>query len=294
MDASAQTFIVGSLTALGGAALWLRRPSLAGSTLTAVWWWQAVALASLAAAAIGSWRADDGGLFAGAGAARYTACTATVCPLMALLGAKRPQSRAWFAIVAALWMILAMPAFFAAAYNPRSGGVWLDPVRSSFLFVLILIGFFNWLPTRAAPAHVLQALGQIGMLAPFLPRDPLAPQGALVGLLGLALYAAGVIVWNPLGGSRRGASRPLNRAWLDFRDAYGLVWGVRVLDRFNYEGVRQGWKIRLGWLGLRSIVPGGGAELSPEVDLRMRRTLRSLLRPFLARAWLDQRAPLAA
>lgn len=286
MDATAQTVIIGALAAVGGTALALRRPFVAGTTLAAVWSWYAVVLTALAAAAFGAWLTSGTPLFAGAGVARYAACSATVCPLMAVLGAKRPQSKAWIAIVAALWIILTLPGMQAALYG-HSGGVVLDPVRSSFLFMLVLVGLVNWLPTRAAPAHLLQGCGQLAMLAPFLPRNPFPSDDPIVGLFGLALYTAGIVAWQPFGSTRRSASRPLNRAWLDFRDAYGLVWGVRVLDRFNHEGARHGWKIRLGWLGLRSIVPGGATELSPEVDQRMRKLLRSLLRPFVTRAWLD-------
>lgn len=293
MDAGAQTLLVCLLAAIGAAALGFKRPVVVGTTLTAVWWWQLVAMASIAGAAGLLFAAYGDALFSGVGVSRYAACSATICPLMALLGAKRPQSKAWVAIVAALWVILTLPGIQAAIY--RSGGeVVLDPVRGAFFVVLILIGIVNWLPTRAALPHVLQSCGQIAMLAPFLPRNPIPLEGPTVGLFGLALYAAGLALWNPFSKTRRAASRPLNRAWLDFRDAYGLVWGVRVLDRFNHEGVRHGWKIRLGWRGLRSLVPGASTELSPEIDQRMRKLMRSLLRPFVSRAWLDERAPHAA
>lgn len=291
VDPTGQTLITCAAATAVLVTLWLKRPAVRGTTLLAVAWWHAVATLSLVAAAGISWLAREPSLFTTAGPPRYVAGVATLCPMMALLGAKRPQSRAWSAIVAALWLILALPGIGAELYGHHDA-LTIDSLRSAFLMVLVVIGVVNALPTRAAPAYFLQGCGQFLLLAPYLPRDPFPEGSALPGLLGVMFFATGVVAWLPGGAPRPRASRPLNHAWLDFRDAFGLVWAARVLDRFNQESLRHGWKFRLTWSGLRPI--GGtanGCELSPQVDQQMRRLLRSLLRRFVSRQWIEERLP---
>ncbi len=59
-----------------------------------------------------SWRLPAGGKPdpSWAAPARYIAAMSTFSPIMALLGAKRPQDRGWQFIVATLWAILSLPA----------------------------------------------------------------------------------------------------------------------------------------------------------------------------------------
>ena len=77
----------------------------------------------------------------------FAAASATFCPQMALLGAKRPQNRAWHFVVMTLWAILVLPAFEVIVLHP---GQALDVrgMRSWFLFLLILLAAANMLPTR--------------------------------------------------------------------------------------------------------------------------------------------------
>ncbi|MES1213155.1 MAG: hypothetical protein ABUL64_01075, partial [Singulisphaera sp.] len=96
-------------TAMILASLAVARRYVRGTTLVAPWCWAIVAVALVAAV-------DGAALLSGSGmtpawlsAARYLAAIATFCPLMAVLGAKRPQDRAWQLIVLALWFVLALP-----------------------------------------------------------------------------------------------------------------------------------------------------------------------------------------
>src|SRR5262245_57743439 len=47
------------------------------------------------------------------------AATATFCPLVSLLGAKRPQHRAWQWIVLSLWAVAALPAIESLIVHPN-------------------------------------------------------------------------------------------------------------------------------------------------------------------------------
>ena len=89
--------------------------------------------------------------------------------------------------------------------------------------------------------------------------------------------------------------------WLDFRDAYGLVWALRVQERFNATAAKNGWPIRLTWRRMVSadaarLPRPGVAARSPDpsatqdhMDEAVARGLASLLRRFVSRKWISQR-----
>jgi hypothetical protein len=91
--------------------------------------------------------------------------------------------------------------------------------------------------------------------------------------------------------------------WLDFRDAFGVVWALRVADRFNATAQICGWPVRLGWHGL-NVDRGLGeanqsaqsdanstspAALAGEIGQQMQSTLATLLRRFVSPEWIEQR-----
>ena len=71
-------------------------------------------------------------------------------------------------------------------------------------------------------------------------------RGPLVGLLCLAaswLLVAGGL---PRGG---GALAGIDRVWLDFRDAFGVVWALCIEQRVNASAAMYGWPVVLNWTG---------------------------------------------
>ncbi len=164
-----------------------------------------------------------------------------VLPGIAVLGAKRPQHVAWQWIVLSLWVVLILPA---AQWLALGGEPSVHPARRWFLLALVAIGVANYLPTRHTVAALLFGFAQWLLLRPYLPWPvPSGPPLAEVGVI-LVVVALGAL-WRPM---RSPAGQdPLDRLWRDFCDFYGLLWGLRVAERFNEQAAKSGLPVRLGW-----------------------------------------------
>ena len=77
----------------------------------------------------------------------------------------------------------------------------------------------------------------------------------------------------------RPAPRWLDATWLWFRDHWGVVWALRLQERFNRTAESLGWPLRLAWDG---IVPAQGStdEETRAVLPAAGTTLKGLLRRF--------------
>lgn len=266
------------LAALVGLAR--RWRSLAGTTLRAPWYWMLAALAALAACEL----ATLSGAHAGwTQHVRYLAAVATFCPLMAVLGAKRPQDRGWQFIVASLWIVAALPSVEQWFTRPHAA-LELHTAWRWFLLILIAIGLFNGLPTRYWASSLLTAAGQACLLSAHLPLSAGWQGGtadaATLWRLGAIAWCAAVALWGWDLPRRRGTRPPLDRLWLDFRDLVGAMWALRVADRINAASAQSGWSARLGWHGW---------TFDGEPPPALERSLRMLLRRFVSPQWIDRR-----
>lgn len=226
---------------------------------------------------------------------QYLAAVTTLCPIVALLGAKRPQNRAWQWIVSSLLVLLALPSLKSLAFD---GGIAPDPHAAWRWLILIiaLSGFMNYLPTRQALSAGLFFCGQAILLADYLP-GAIWSNVAEYKSLGLAFLSAAVVAAYLLAGMRTSADSPEDRLWLDFRNAFGALWALRVAERFNSVAAQNTWRIRLSWNGLQPIsqqqskpVPADVQQtLPPELHPAVRQTLRSLLRRFVSAEWIAVR-----
>ena len=134
-----------ALVALGVGALVRRRKRLSGSTLAAVWVWSLVSLAAIGVAELLVALAGGEPASPSSHAMRFSAAVSSICPIMALLGAKRPQDRGWQFIVFTLWVILSLPA----AHWLLFGGVReIHPAQVGLLAILIGAGAINAMATR--------------------------------------------------------------------------------------------------------------------------------------------------
>jgi uncharacterized membrane protein YhaH (DUF805 family) len=270
-----------ALFALAIAGLAPGRQHLRGTTLMAAWCWAIGAIAMIAVVEI---MAASASLAAGSpwlSFARYAAAMASFCPTMALLGAKRPQDRAWNWIVLSLWAVLLVPAIQAAMTRPGEP-IRLHAMWTGFVLLLTLIGPVNGLPTRFWPSVLLVGVGQLGLVWDYLP---LGAENFNSPLLGLAAFCAAVLIAAAGWPRQRPAENQVDQTWIDFRNMYGAIWGLRVAERFNQEAERNDLPVMLTWHGL-VLKTGNDIE---KYRLATTKTLRSLLLRFVSADWIDRR-----
>lgn len=286
--------IAASLTlTMGLTALLFSRRALSPTTLTAAWWWTLTAVIAwgfveIAAAVIfpvasKPWLEP----------LRLAAVTLSFCPVVALIGAKRPQHAAWNFVVLALWGIVALPAA-EAFFLHRGQRIDMGDARGWFLWILVLLTPINFVPTRFWLASLLVAAGQMLALAPYLPLmrqvGPSATLSDARGLLAYALCACGVFAAWAVSRRNRITTNPYDRLWLDFRDSLGLFWALRVQERIQAAAQQYGWDLDLTWSGFRR--GSDGAEpgtIDPAIEPALRTTFKGLLRRFVSNAWIATR-----
>jgi hypothetical protein len=282
---SAAVVAIGAL-AVGLSVLLTRWRAIRQTTLTGAWWWTLAAI--VAWSCVELWVSLLPGITAGQSPLLLAATTLSFCPIVALLGAKRPQHAAWNLVVLSLWAIVALPAAESILLRPGQPPEMGD-ARGWFVWVLIGIGPINFVPTRYWLASLLVAAGQIAGLSPHLAMIGWT-EISHAGSAGLVLCILGVAAAEIARRRPNGVANSLDRIWLDFRDTFGLLWGLRVQERVNAAAAQFGWGIELMWRGFRkedsgAALPATEASVEPELQS----TLKGLLRRFVSDRWIAER-----
>jgi len=274
--------------AVGLAVLLSRRQAIEPTTLTSAWWWALATLTTWAGTELvaGIYAANGSG--AGFAPLRLAAMALSFCPVVALVGAKRPQHRGWNLVVASLWAIVALPA--AETFFLRPGqNVAIGDARAWFLWILILLGPINFVPTRYWLASLLLAAAQVIAFSPYLAgvHQPIVPEAGAVGLL---LAATAIAVAWLMSRMQSTAANSYERQWLDFRDSFGLLWGLRVQERMNAAARQYGWDLELTWRGFRTRTSDTPLDaIDSVIGPTLRTTFKGLLRRFVSNAWIEDR-----
>jgi hypothetical protein len=268
-----------TMAACGWAAYRVR-----GSTAVPAALWALAAAAALAAEM--ACRAAGGlGDPATAAAVRLAVGALGVCPAMSLLGAKRPQHGVWQFIVAALAVVIALPAasstFVRPGTMPDVNALW-----RCFLAMLVAVGWMNFAATRRGAAATLVAAGQFLLLRRFLPFATATSDasGAPLDAAGACLVAAGAViaaVQSAIERPRASVAPGIDRPFLALRDTLGAAWALRIAERFNAVAAERGWPCRLGFAGVEPATAPDGAW-RPAAD----RAFRALARRFASADWL--------
>jgi hypothetical protein len=270
-----------------------------GSTAVPAAVWAAVAAAAFGLEA--AWRAG-GGLRdpATADCCRLAVAALAVCPILSVLGGKRPQHGVWQFIVATLAGVVALPAASALLVRPGSAAD-VHPLQRWLMLVIVLVAGMNYAATRHAAAAGLVVVGQAILLRRWLPFGAAVPPAPWLDAAAACVVATGAVVaavqsfaWP----ARRRAAGPRERrvaddpaavlgdSFLALRETLGAAWSLRIVERFNTVAAERGWPCRLGFDGFHE----GDAETDPAWRRDAARTGRALLRRFVTTDWLRRHA----
>lgn len=276
------TFLLGALAVTAVARL---RPVTRGTTLFAPWCWAIAGALAVAGASLLNARVGGGD---SAPWLRYLAGATLLAAPMAVLGAKRPQDRAWQWVVLSLMGLALLPAGHQWLSHPGSE-LRLEPAWQWFVLAIGTIGVSNYLLTSRALAAALAGVALHCFLGEQFPAwmHVELPERDLLGLAALA-SAAALARRN----SRRQNLPPHDRLWRDFRDLFGAAWALRCAERFNASGAQPGDRATLGWHGFTlSQAPGHRRHAAGETELTPAESqcLENLLRRFVSPEWISTR-----
>jgi hypothetical protein len=260
-----------------------------GTALRPALWWAALGLCILGVAHLLAWSEPPSSGGPLSGRLTYIAVLSFLAAFTSVLNARSPGAKVWAGLMAVLIVVFLIPWLEAPTRLRRSGGLaplHLDAPWTLFYLVIVLVGVTNYLPTRFGVAAVGFALGfsleYLGLTGIGWSPERRAAIWSGVG------WSFGASVWIARWCAQRAprARTKLERQWFWFRDAWGVVWALRTLERFNREAQLRNWPVRLGWFGLTaagSSEPHGALPNPEEAEA----TLRGLLRRFVEPARLD-------
>lgn len=226
--------------------------------------------------------------------ADYGWCVASIlllCPPMAVLGARRPGVRVWTVFI--LWpmaLVLSWPVWTLVLQGSELRGLALEsPTVIGFFLVLAMSGG-NFLGTRFAPAALCWMLGAAGLFLSctgwkMLPERSEASL-RLSSVLLLECAAAGTLIRRRPSTNRNA----VNQLWDDFRNSFGIVWGLRMVERINALAVQERWTIRLEFAGFPENDRGDLIADEPQVA----DACRWLFRRFVDEEWVEERLAMVA
>jgi hypothetical protein len=219
--------------------------ALQGATIRTASWWAFVGVASWLAITIAA--LFDSGDAGWLDAAHYAVAVVLLCPLIAVLGARRPSANVWNVFVLVPMILVLMWPVVASADVLKGRQLELEsPTMVAFALVLVM-GAGNYFGTLCGfPAFVF-ACCQVCLVLPLWSEVP----EFFFSKTTARLVASIAIAWSVLLVKvRRTANSnwdgpPLTKLWLDFIDMYGMVWGKRVMDRVNEAAIHEKWDCRL-------------------------------------------------
>jgi hypothetical protein len=209
-----------------------------------------------------------------------------------VLNARAPGGWVWAGLMVMLVIVFLIPWLEGPWRLRRARGLellHLDAPWTIFYGFLVLVGVTNYLPTRFGASAGWLALGFI-LEYLGLTRDewPMERRAALWSWVAWTLAASGSSARSAARRAPAGRTR-LEQLWCWFRDLWGVVWALRIQDRFNQIGERKGWPVRLSWFGL---VPAEAASAVEPVAFadppEAEATFRGLIRRFAQGGRLDE------
>jgi hypothetical protein len=214
----------------------------------------------------------------------YLMVLTILASLTSVLGARNPGGIAWAILMVLLVVVFLIPWLEEAGRLRRAHGlgqIQLDSPWTLFYALLVLAGVTNYLPTRYGWAALALGAGlfleMLGLTRTgWTAEARAAVWTAVAWLLALSWWLA---EWS----NRRPSlgRNSVERLWLWFRDHWGVVWAVRIQERFNRSAELSRWPSRLTWFGL---APSFAATATSPLDSpqQAEAILRGLIRRFVA------------
>lgn len=222
-------------------------------------------------------------------AAEWLAGVFLMTPPIAVLGARRPGTRAWpWFVVLPLVIVLLWPA--GSELLSSHGKEPLSASTPALLGFLIagLMGFGNYFGTQNTFAAILYFVAPTMLLLHVAGWADTFVSTSVISLLGLCgSFSLSLQRFQVLNAIERGsAEQTANRLWYLFRDFLGIVWAKRVMDRMNLFAQRERWTVELT---LDGFVARPGMHAATTDDFRRPiETLAWLLRRFADEDWVDE------
>jgi hypothetical protein len=219
----------------------------------------------------------------------YLCVLALLAALGSVLNARTPGGKAWAGLMALLVVVFLIPWLEDQTRLRRATALTplhLDAPWTIFYGLIVLVAVTNYLPTRfglsAAALGILFILEYLALLPTPWPASLRGVISSWIGwTLALALEFARA-------SARRAPPARCNceRLWFWFRDNWGVVWALRVLERFNRAAEVSHWPVRLTWFGLVPL-SGEAAVLPPPSPEELETTFRNLMKRFAESRVLD-------
>jgi UDP-N-acetylmuramyl pentapeptide phosphotransferase/UDP-N-acetylglucosamine-1-phosphate transferase len=222
----------------------------------------------------------------------YLSVLALLAALGSVLNARTPGGKAWAGLMVVLVVVFLIPWLEDQTRLRRASALaqlHLDAPWSIFYGLLVVVAVTNYLPTR----YGLAALSlSVLFILEYLALSPLGWPPARRALVwswvawALAL-SAWIARWNAQRIPAPPSSSSCEKLWFWFRDNWGVVWALRVLERFNRAAEVSRWPVRLTWFGLLTVTGQEGAGPPPS-SAETEATFRNLMKRF-AEPWrLDE------
>jgi hypothetical protein len=226
----------------------------------------------------------------GAGRITYVAILALLAALVSVLNARSPGGRVWAGLMVLLVVVFLIPWLEEQTRLRRAQGLTqlhLDAPWTIFYGLLVVVGLTNYVPTRfglaAACLGLVFVLEYLGLTRVDWPAERRAALWSWVAWT----FALSVWVAHWSAARAPAARQRCERLWFWFRDHWGVVWALRVRERFNRSADLARWPVRLSWFGLEPADPLATGAV-PACPAEAEAAFRGLIRRF-AQPWrLDE------